>query len=73
MSAKPTDEVAPKHILICSVKQCDKPQFERFFSNQENLMSWLLSFGANVEVLEPQDIKEKYTEIYNKQKCKNIF
>lgn len=36
--------------------------FERFFSNQENLMSWLLSFGANVEVLEPQNIKEKYTE-----------
>ena len=28
VSAKPTDEVAPKHILICSVKQFDKPQFE---------------------------------------------
>ena len=35
MSAKPTDEVAPKHILICSVKQFDKPKFEKNYPKQK--------------------------------------
>lgn len=31
--------------------------FNKGFTNHENLLSWVLSFGSNVEVIEPQELR----------------
>lgn len=37
--------------------------FERDFTSEEYMMSWLLSFGDKVKIIEPSQIREKYLEI----------
>lgn len=36
--------------------------FKTYFTNEENLLSWILSFGSAVEVLEPPTIRRKVEE-----------
>lgn len=63
----------------CYEEQADgRLLFHADYSNQENLISWILGFGDSVELLEPKDIREKILRIaentvrnYKKQKEKN--
>ncbi len=33
------------------------------FTDRENLFGWLLSFGANAELLEPQKLRREFAEV----------
>ena len=37
--------------------------FEEYYSDLDNLVSWMLTFGDKVEVLEPAEVREKLKEI----------
>ncbi|MBP5529287.1 MAG: YafY family transcriptional regulator [Lachnospiraceae bacterium] len=37
--------------------------FEEYYSDLDNLVSWMLTFGDKVEVLEPVEVREKLKEI----------
>lgn len=39
--------------------------FEEHYSDMDNLVSWMLTFGDKVEVLEPVEVREKLKEIAN--------
>ena len=33
--------------------------FEEYYSDMDNLVSWMLTFGDKVEVLEPEEVRER--------------
>lgn len=42
--------------------------FEREYTNEDNLISWILTFGDKAEILEPKDVREKFiTTLENMQ------
>lgn len=43
-----------------------KLRFEFYFSNKENLFSWLLSFGDGVELIEPEALRKDFSMIVKK-------
>lgn len=43
-----------------------KLHFEFYFSSQENLFSWLLSFGAGAEIIEPKELREELLKVTEK-------
>jgi predicted DNA-binding transcriptional regulator YafY len=43
-----------------------KLRFEFYFSSQENLFSWLLSFGDGVELIEPEALRKDFLMIAKK-------
>jgi len=43
-----------------------KLRFEFYFSSQENLFSWLLSFGDGVELIKPEALREDFLMIAKK-------
>lgn len=38
------------------------------FNDKENLFSWILSFGINVEILKPQSIRDEFLDILDEMK-----
>ena len=42
-----------------SVQQDGKLLFQSDYTNKDNLIMWLLSFGEKVELLEPEEIREE--------------
>ncbi len=43
-----------------------KLRFEFYFSSQENLFSWILSFGAGVEIIEPKELRKELLTVVEK-------
>ena len=42
-----------------SEKKDGKLLFEEYYSDMDNLVSWMLTFGDKVEVLEPEEVRER--------------
>ena len=42
-----------------SERKDGKLLFEEYYSDMENLVSWMLTFGDKVEVLEPEEVRER--------------
>lgn len=47
----------------CYTKKKDKLFFEKEFTNKEYMISWILSYGKEVEVLEPKEVRQEIKEI----------
>ena len=46
--------------MKCYTERKDgKLLFEEYYSDMENLVSWMLTFGDKVEVLEPEEVRER--------------
>lgn len=59
------DEFGP----CCFKEQEDgKLLFHADYTNRENLLTWILSFGAQTELLEPESIRIEMQQIINKMK-----
>ena len=49
----------------CGETKDGKILFSADYSDMDNLVSWMLTFGDKVEVLEPQEVRERLKEIAN--------
>jgi predicted DNA-binding transcriptional regulator YafY len=47
----------------CGETKDGKILFSADYSDMDNLVSWMLTFGDKVEVLEPQEVRERLKEI----------
>ncbi|MDY5957185.1 MAG: WYL domain-containing protein [Frisingicoccus sp.] len=43
----------------CFKEQTDGTLFQADYTNQENLLTWLLAFRDKVELLEPKELREE--------------
>lgn len=43
-----------------SERKDGKLLFEEYYSDMDNLVSWMLTFGDKVEVLEPEEVRERF-------------
>ena len=53
-----------------SVQQDGKLLFQSDYTNKDNLITWLLSFGEKVELLEPEEIREEIKASIERMKKK---
>ena len=51
------DLLYPRNIKVKGEKM--KSLFEEYYSDMDNLVSWMLTFGDKVEVLEPEEVRER--------------
>ena len=47
----------------CSETDDGKILFEEYYSDVDNLVSWMLTFGDKVEVIEPAEVRDRLKEI----------